>query len=729
MKADIYPVVKDLVLVGGGHSHALMLRMWGMNPLPGVRVTLINPDPATPYTGMLPGHIAGHYPRADIMIDLVRLARFANARLILDRVAAIDPVQKHVHFQGRPPLPYDIASLDVGIHSAQSNLPGFANYVTSAKPLDQLSDRWAAFVTSAPSAPKLVVLGGGIGGCELALAMAERLVQTGRTPNITVLERASQVLPNIGAAARAVILKQASRYGITFLTDCFATLVEKDSLLLSSGVRLEQDFVLSVIGAQPHAWLAECGLETEQGFVTVDRQLRSSDPFVFAVGDCAAMSFAPRPKAGVFAVRQAPILYHNARALLSGDALRSYAPQRDYMKLVSLGGKRAVADKFGLRGGGEWVWRLKDRIDQQFMDKFATYPSMAAPVVPANAALGLAEVLAQKPLCGGCGSKLGAGTLQIALNGVGAPMRTDVLSGRGDDAAVLAVAGGVQVISTDHLRGFSHDMRLMARIAAQHALGDIWAMGARPQVALAQVILPRASGVIAARMLAEIMDQAGEIFRAEGADVVGGHSTFGAELTIGFTVTGLAVQAIAKSGAKPGDILLLTKPLGTGVILAADMAMAQLPGQVLGEAVASAYASMTSGLGRASVSISPYAHAMTDVTGFGLMGHLLEILHASGVGALLDLDAVPTLPAAQELSDLGYGSILDAANRASTFGRVKGAAHPKTALLYDPQTGGGLLAAIDPTDLQATFAALDAAGQRAWVIGRIVAGPAEVQIT
>ena len=169
------PLIRDLVLIGGGHTHTLVARMWAMKPLAGVRLTLINPDPVAPYTGMLPGLIAGHYQRADIMIDLVRLARFAGARLILDRAIGIDRDAQTVILQGRAPLPYDLASLDIGITSDLPDLVGFADFTRSAKPLGDYARAWEAFVAMALPQPRVVVIGGGIGGVELALASAMKL--------------------------------------------------------------------------------------------------------------------------------------------------------------------------------------------------------------------------------------------------------------------------------------------------------------------------------------------------------------------------------------------------------------------------------------------------------------------------------------------------------------------------------------------------------------------------
>ncbi len=720
MQSTDYPAVKDMVFVGGGHTHALVLLAWAMKPLAGVRLTLINPGPAAPYTGMLPGLIAGHYARDEIMIDLVRLARHAGARLILDRAVGLDRARREVHLAGRPPLAYDLLSLDVGIGSDLPEVSGAIAYSVAAKPLGRYAEAWEGFLARNLTAPHLVIIGGGVGGVELALASAHRLRGMGAKPQITVVERSAAVLPHIGRAARASLLRHAVGAGVRFVTDATAAEFAQGSVCLTTGEVLPADFALTVAGTRAQDWLASTGLDLHQGFVTVGPSLQTSDPLIFAAGDCAHMAYAPRPKAGVFAVRQAPNLHHNLRAALTGGAMKAYQPQRDYLKLVSTGGKGAVADKFGLRSGGGWLWALKDRIDRKFIAMFENTKPMRQSLPPGPHVQGLIEALGEKPLCGGCGAKLGAEGLSAALAALPAPRRADVLSGRGDDAAILTAGQGVQVITTDHLRSFTHDPRLMARIAANHALGDIFAMGASPQAALAQVILPRLSETLAARTLAEIMDEASAVFRAVGADVVGGHSSIGAELTIGFTVTGLAERAITKGRAQPGDLVILTKALGSGTIMAAEMAMTRLPGLILGESVAAALAAMGAGLGPAAEVLAPVATAMTDVTGFGLAGHLLEICTASGVGAELNLQSLPLLPGAEALAAAGVASSLAPANRAACLGRVTGAlTSPRASLIFDPQTCGGLLACVPANTAPAILAALP----NAVVIGKINAGP------
>ena len=491
---------------------------------------------------------------------------------------------------------------------------------------------------------------------------------------------------------------------------------------MATGEEIGSDFTLTATGARPHPWLATTGLADNAGFLPTDAQLRTQDPLIFATGDCATLQSDPRPKAGVFAVRAASTLLHNLRAALTGTALRSFHPQKDYLKLVSLGRTAAMAEKWGLALSGPWFWRLKDRIDRRFMEKFATYPAMPRTRPPAPMTEGLQAYLDQRPLCGGCGAKLGPGVLSAALATLPPPNRPEVRSGPGDDAAILTTPSGVQVLTTDHLRAFTNDARLMSRLAALHALGDIWAMGAAPQVALAQITLPRLGPDLQARMLAEVMEEATAVFTKAGADVVGGHSTEGAELTIGFTVTGTATRPVQKGGAKPGDALILTKPIGSGTILAAEMAMAEAPGMLLGEAWASCITLMSRAQGSAASLLAPHAHAMTDVTGFGLAGHLLEMLDASATAATIQLSQVPLMPGALELSEAGHGSSLLPANAAATSWRMTAPPDPRVALLNDPQTAGGLLAAVPGDMAKALLAALHLKGHQAAIIGEVTEG-------
>ncbi len=688
------PFTRDLVLIGGGHTHALVLRKWGMNPLPGVRVTVINPGPTAPYSGMLPGFVAGHYTRAELDIDLVKLARFAGARIINGYASGIDRAAKTITVNGRPPVAYDVAAVDVGITSAMPDLPGFTTHAIPAKPLGTFASRWDAFRASA-EAPQIVIIGGGVAGAELAMAMAHAL--KGKQPTIKLIDR-SRVLTALGYKARNMMLAALTANEIEIIEDAEVTEIFAEGVVLNDGRTIRSDFTTGAAGAKPHDWIGETGLELHVGFITVDANLQSSDASIFAVGDCAHLRASPRPKAGVYAVREAPVLFDNLRAVLSGGDLRPYKPQRDYLKLVSLGEKSALAEKFGTARQGPLLWKLKDYIDRKFMDQFDELPAMDAPQLPRTTALGVKEALGDKPMCGGCGAKVGRKALQNILH-----------AQFGDDAAEVQRG---QVMTTDHLRALTHDPVLMTRIAAVHALGDIWAMGAAPQAATASLILPRMSADLQERTMAEIMTTADAVFADAGARIIGGHSSLGDELTIGFTVTGLAAKPITLAGAKAGDALIITKPVGSGTIMAAEMA-----GRADGADVMACLDLMTQSQAAAS-GILGKAHAMTDITGFGLAGHLRGICDASGVGAELRLEAIPVMDGAPGLCAAGVRSSLFADNRTGA-GVIEG---PDFDLLFDPQTAGGLLAAVAAKDADGLVARLQDAGYTAAIIGKITKG-------
>jgi selenide,water dikinase len=711
------PLVRDVVLIGGGHTHALVLKRWGMKPLPGVRLTVINPNPTAPYTGMLPGFAAGHYSRDALEIDLVRLARFAGARVVLGWVTGIDRAAKTVTVGGHRTIPYDIASIDIGITSDLPDLKGFSDHAVPAKPLGRYAAEWAAYRDGTGPAA-IAVIGGGVGGVELSMAMAHALNERGRPATIAVIDR-SRILPGSVPAVERALRESMQNSGIQVIENAEVTGITEKAVQLSDGREIPSEFTVGAAGARPHGWLRETGLDLVDGFIRVDRYLRTSDPAIYASGDTAHIAHAPRPKAGVYAVRAAPSIYANIRADLSGSAPKPFEPQGDYLKLISLGGKEAVGERNGIMLKGAWVWRLKDRIDRRFMDGLEELPAMAPPPLPRDLARGVREALhGGEPLCGGCGSKVGGAALSRALGRLPQPSRKDVLTRPGDDAAILEIGGQKQIVTTDHLRAFTLDPWLMGRITANHALGDVWAMGASPQAVLTNIILPPMSEEMQERTLAEILDSASEIFSGIGAEIVGGHTTTGSELTLGFTISGLAAQEpITISGARPGDSLILTRPIGSGTILAAEMRL-----KARGPQVAACLAEMCRPQGTAAAALAK-AHAMTDVTGFGLAGHLLNILAASGVGATLDLDAVPLYAGAETLAAAGIRSTIWEANRAAAGIAAKVGDGPRDALLFDPQTAGGLLAAIAPEDAKKAMKDLETAGFSAAIIGEITDGP------
>ncbi|MEL6257883.1 MAG: selenide, water dikinase SelD, partial [Pseudomonadota bacterium] len=699
------PQTRDVLLIGGGHAHALVLRRWGMGPLPGARLTLVDPEPIAAYTGMLPGYVAGHYRREDLDIDLVRLATFAGARFIQSRVCGLDADARFAEIEGRPPIRFDVASIDIGISSSLAGVQ--STDIVPAKPLGPFADRWDAYLAglNPKSTPAIAIIGGGLGGVELALAMAWRLKQVGAAPKLTIYDSHGLQATGLKGTVRkslSVVLKTS---GVAVETDAKVVSVEGSTLMLADGRRRAADFVVAVAGARPPNWLTSTALELQDGFIRVDRTLQAiKHDGIFAVGDIAHMDETPRPKAGVFAVRQAPILLTNLKAALSGRYLKPYRPQKDYLKLVSLGRKSALGQRFGASVSGPRIWAWKDRIDRAFMAKLSNLPSMPDRPQPHYAAIGVAEALAKQPLCGGCGAKIDAKTLSDGIAG-------DL----GDDAAILPDTG--EIVTTDHLRPVHDDPYVQARITATHALGDVWAMGAAPKAALVSIVLPPLSPPLQNRTLREVQAGFESVFGQFACPIVGGHTSEGGELTLGATIIGTpgARGPVRQTGARAGDVLVLTKPLGTGVVMAAAMRS-----EADGRDVCAAVAQMQMPSAWASEVLSTAASAMTNVTGFGLLGHARPMIGALNHSIQVELDRLPFCSGAIDLSAKGIRASLFEQNSSALEGdledRSRRSDDPRWSLLFDPQTSGGLLAAIPEQAVSEVISRFEDERQPIWRI-------------
>ena len=741
MQGSGTPVVKDLVLVGGGHAHVAVLRRFGMRPVPGLRLTLITRDIHTPYSGMLPGHVAGLYAYDDCHIDLGPLARFAGARLYHAEVEGLDLAGRVVEVRGRPPVVFDLLSINAGSRPRTIDVPGAAEHALAVKPIDVFLAHWAALtdrVLASEGRFLVVVVGGGAGGVELALSTQYRLRELlaargddAQRVRYTLLTRGPDILPTHNPGVRERFRRVLAERGIELRTDHTVVEVTADAVRAEGREDVPADAVLWVTDAAAPAWAGAAGLAVdENGFIRVDEFLQSiSHPGVFAAGDNAALP-DPRPKSGVFAVRQGPVLADNLRHAATGRRLRPYRAQRHFLGLISTGDRYAVASRGNWSAEGAWLWRWKDWIDRRFMAKFNELPPMPGEKAPEFAA-GLADGEAIRELstlamrCGGCGAKVGSTVLSRVIQRLPtSARRADVLIGLDapDDAAVLAVPPGKALVqSVDYFRAFIDDAYTFGRIAANHALGDLFAMGAEPQSALAIATVPYGRERVVEESLYELLAGALATLGPTGAVLAGGHSSEGAELAFGLAVNGLVDpdRAWRKGGLRPGDVLVLTKPIGTGTLFAADMRQ-----RAKGRWVDAAIASMVLSSQAAADCLRRHAaSACTDVTGFGLLGHLVEMTRASGVDATLELEAVPLLDGATETVAAGILSSLQPQNlrlRRAVRDLERAAQHRRYPLLFDPQTAGGLLAGVPAERAAACVAELRALGYAsAAVIGRV----------
>jgi selenide,water dikinase len=714
---------RHLIIAGGGHAHVHVLRSLAMRPEPGLRVTVISPSSYATYSGMVPGVLAGQYGLREAQIDVRALAARARAAFVADRVVRIHPEPRIVDLEHRPSLSYDLLSLDVGSRPWGADRLAGGAPVVAVKPIEVAAAGIEAAL--APGAgdqeQRVVIVGAGAGGVELAFALAARLRREGGG-TVTICETASEPAAERGPRTARIILDAFRRHGIEFLG---ATEVERADLggvHLAGGRLLEATLIIWATGASGPAFFAESGLPVdERGFLRVGDDLRCEQYLdIFAAGDCASLrSYPSLAKAGVYAVRQGPVLGYNLRAAANGSRLRTYRPQKRFLSLLNTGDGRAILSYGGWALRGRWAWWLKDYIDRKFIARYARPPlapdkAMAGEMIP----------------CGGCAAKVGADVLRRVLERLEVPPAEGVLIGldQAEDAAVFAQPPGTLAVATaDAFPPFDDDLYLVGQVAAVNAASDLYAMGAEGGAAIALVCLPRGRLRDEEEGLELFLRGALAALARLDIPLAGGHTIAGEQALLGFSMHGWVRpdRVLRKSGMRPGDFLVLTKPLGTGVVLAAARA-----GVAAAEWMEAAHASMLrSNRSAMRMLVEHGVRACTDVTGFGLAGHLGEMLRASGSGARLRAASIPALPGARELLEAGWRSSFHAGNeRAQRDGGNCDGDEALAALMVDPQTSGGLLAAVPAHTLDNLLGAFHDAGEEIHVIGEATEGPPRWQV-
>ncbi len=721
--------MKDLVLVGGGHAHVQVLRRMAMARPGGARVTLVVDTPLAVYSGMVPGFVAGQYREEELEIDVLPLARRAGARVVLAPMVGLDTQRRRVLVADRPAIPFDVASLDIGSSVAGLDLPGVRQHALATRPIGRFVSRFAEVLSEmkSPRADRplrVIVVGAGVGGVEIAFALLARLSRAGLEPRVTLLDGGARILPGYPDGLVARVLRKARSRSVEIRTGARAVAVEPGQLALADGGREPFDVLAWVTGAVAHPALAQVALPKDaRGFLRVRSTLEvEGRDGLFAAGDCAHLvDFPATAKAGVYAVRQGPILARNLEEALAGRPLERYRPQSDFLTLLNMGDETAIGGKWGVSFEGAWVMRLKDAIDRRFVRRLQVLDPAGAPT---DAVRGRPSMVGDAP-CGGCAAKLGQSALDRALTRIGRPLEdASVVLGLDspDDAVATSTPrGDVVVSSLDAFPAFTDDPFVVGRVAAVSAMSDLLAKGVEPRHAQALVAVPESEGSAAAEeTLVQVLSGARSALDPLGVALLGGHTTKAAALLVGFVVDGIvpAPGALLRmAGLRAGDRLILTKPLGTGVLFRADML-----GLARGPWIQAALDTMSrANLAAARAAREAGATAATDVTGFGLAGHLATMLRASVVSAIVDVTALPALPGALELLARGYRSTSHASNEEARPAMVPtrdAAAHPRFPLLFDPQTSGGLLLGV-PAEREAdALARLHAGGdEAATVIG------------
>jgi selenide, water dikinase len=750
---------RDLVLVGAGHTHAHVLRMWRMRPIADVRLTIVSPFSVATYSGMLPGTLAGLYQPHEMEIDLVRLTASCGARLIVAKAIGLDPRRCELFLEDRPPIVYDVASIGIGSVPARGDVWRSNPDVLSIKPMQTFRERLDARLAAVRERhgdrpPRIAVVGAGAAGTEVSFCLEAGLRRRRLDAELLLFDSGETLLEGYADSTRQRATRELERRGIEVQSRSRVVGFDVGQLSIEAGDAIDVDLVIWAVGAAPPAVLDRFDLPRgEDGFLAVDATLRTTAGHdVFVVGDTASIVGHPLPRAGVHAVREGPTLWHNLQRTFAGRPLREHRPQSGFLSLLALGDGRAIGEWKGWSFEGRIAWWIKDRIDRAFVEKHRDFRPMQMPV----AAAPTKSNDPPRMRCRGCGGKVGAGVLDEALWRAGgvSPLLTStrprILDHSFDDSAHEAAkqnegprqqgaraprspvdredaailtgdARTVDLVSIDVFQAFADDPYLVGRVAALNSLSDLWAMGGRATGALAIVTLPEGRRSKQVELLFQLLAGALREFGRISVPLLGGHTREGDEWAIGFTVLGQldGQPPFANAALRPGDQLVLTKPLGSGTLLAAH-ALAACPARSYDALLATLLAPNDSA---ASIARRHGVVAATDVTGFGLAGHLFEMLDASGLSARLSLKAIPRLRGFDALSLAGIRSSLDEANREIADridARPERRGEPAFHALFDPQTSGGLLLAIPAAAVEALQHDLVQGGLMAAVVGEVV---------
>lgn len=741
MKAN-GPVVKHLVLLGGGHSHLAVLKHLGMNPVSGLAVTLISKDMNTPYSGSLPSYIAGFHAHNDIHIDLRPLAQFANARIIQAEVKSINLERKEVKLPGRPAISFDLISLNIGSNPDAIKIPGAQNFAFGIKPINDFIIHFQSILKLAVENLKshkefnIAIVGGGPASVELAFALQFRIhkelklkITDKSLLNIKLISADQELLSSHNKKVRKFATIELEKRGIELVLDTQVKAFKKNMVVCENGDYFNADKILYATGASIPSWPGDSGLAlSEDGFIEVNNHLQStSHDFVFVAGDAATIKDQVRPKSGVYAVRQGTPLAKNLVRFSTGKRLLRYKPQAHALALMSTGNKSAIASRNNIFYHGRIIWSIKQKIDAAFVRKYSQLPKMK---VSPQIAAGLVDKGTEQQLvthamrCAGCGAKVASNVLAEVLQQLPVISHDDILtpSTIPEDAATIKLKDGrILVQSVDQLKAFINDPWIFGRIATNHCLSDIYAMGCKPHSALAVVGLPFSLKDYGREQLKELMLSCTETLSEHNCALVGGHSAETEAIYLGLCVNGFINQEnlLTKGGMQEGDVLILSKPLGTGTLLAADMRY-----KASHNWIQSALENMLlSNREVAQCFKNNNATACTDVTGFGLAGHLMEMLSGHNIEVDLYLSDIPALDGALECLAHKIYSSLHEDNKLITnnaFNTETVGYDEKSELLFDPQTAGGLLASIPAEKAEKCLKELRESGSRgAKAIGRV----------
>jgi len=365
-------------LLGIGHTNAHIVKQWESDPIADCELVCISKFPTSTYSGMLPGTLGEQFGDDEWRVDLSALCRRVGAELILADASGLDLRTGRLHFEDHESLRFDALSIGVGSMPASWAEHAAAAPMVPIKPmqtfLQRLDARMSEVARDRRGPLKVAIVGGGVAGVEIAFCLQQKCNRRSLSCEFSIEIYTSDRRVAGGMTPKSVrrIERLLSKRGISVTAGHRVTRVSDTEIETEDGRRSPADIVIWATGAAPPPVLGKLGLRTdERGFVATRDTLQSlSDPRVFAVGDSGTILESPSPKAGVYAVRQCPVLSHNLRAFFAAEALKPFRPQSDFLKLLNTGDGKALLEYGRLTAHARWCWHLKTWIDKRFISEF-----------------------------------------------------------------------------------------------------------------------------------------------------------------------------------------------------------------------------------------------------------------------------------------------------------------------------------------------------------------------
>ena len=688
------PITNDLVLIGGGHSHLSVLMKLSKRPINGNRITLITNEIDTPYSGMIPGYIEGIYSWRDSHIDLYRLCLKLNVRFIHAEVERVSAHEKEIYFKDRPKIKFDVLSINTGIQSNNREIKGAAKYCLPVKPISKLTNNFLNKITNFKS---IAFIGGGAGSVELALAIKKRFLNINQDIKITIITGKRGLLSTFPQKTKLTSLKTLEKFKIDIIEYKRVLEVKPKQIILSDKSMLKIDKAILSTNSMTPKWLAKSDiLLTKDNYILVNKSFQTNYKYVFASGDVIDFNNQNLKKAGVFAVRSGKPLAINIKQFILGKKLVEYKFNKNYLALIGTSKRSAIATKYNLTFNSRFFFYLKKYIDQNFIKKFSDFRIRKKFTLDALKTDVLNIFMKHKEKitdendimqCKGCAAK-------VPLNALKQALPKDIVS-TSEDA--VSVPGHPELYQTvDMISSIISDPFLLGKIAANHSISDMVSVNSKITSAMMILQLPLSKTEINSRDLEQVLLGANEIFKTIDCPLIGGHTMIGKDKDpiIGFSILGQKQKKIKivknRRKIKTKDLLILTEKIGSGLIFAGinnylidsyfqiDVIKQMIKGNL--------------NFGKISNHLNILS--MTDITGFGLANHLLNLIKRdnSKTGLTIYPNKIPLFQGVNECLNKDIKSSLfksnyDIAQKDIIYKRDKS---KLDNILYDPQTVGGI---------------------------------------